>query len=293
MAATSSRDSRTFAADMPASREARHFVEAWLRKRTLDAFIGTVTLAVSELAANAVLHTARGFTIDIQYANGCVRIEAVDSAPESTPVASPRSGTAADIMAQSETGRGLLIVASLANRWGMNLETTAKTVWCEFDHSGPPALATEPSMKDNRPTAGSVADLNRLRFIDLPVRAAIASGLDVEDALRDLRLQYEAAREEDADALATLLELAERSVTVRLAGRQAAMLAAQNDKLRFDLTIDVADDALFAAADLSMLLARYAANRRGPSPEIVSFREWLGQEASRQRHGLPPSRCPL
>jgi anti-sigma regulatory factor (Ser/Thr protein kinase) len=286
-------ETQTFEARPQSSRDARRFVEHWLDSAGLTKFADRIPLAISELAANAVLHTARPFTISIRGDGDCVRLEAVDSAPDLVPVASALHGIASDITGLSETGRGLLIAASLANRWGIDLSSTVKTIWCEFDGSGPPAVTTEPVIDDQRPSRTPVAGLNHLRFLELPVRTAIASGLDVEDAIRELRVQSESTRTSRPDDLTMLLDLVERSVTVRLAGRHAAMHAASEGHYRFDMTMDVTDDALFATGDLSKLLARRAGRRDGPSAEIVEFRVWLGNETSRQRKGLPPTPCPL
>jgi len=286
-------ENQTFDALTDSSREARRFVQRWLKAEGLDDYADRVPLAVSELATNAVLHTARPFTIVVRRGLGCVRVEAIDSAPDLVPVASARSGIASDITSLSETGRGLLIAASLANRWGVDLSATVKTVWCEFDESGQPAVAAEPVIQDHRPTRPAVAGLNQLRFIGLPVRTAIASGFDVEDAIRDLRMLSESTRAAKPADLADLLDLVDRSVTVRLAGRHAAIHAASRGEYRFDLNMDVTDDALFATGDLSTLLARRAGKRTGPSAEVIEFRIWLGNETSRQRQGLAPTECPL
>ena len=92
----------------------------------------------------------------------------------------------------SETGRGLQIVSAVANRWGIALAQNVKTVWCEFDVGR--AAGTEPSRgsTDGRPERRGPPSVFRLRFLGLPVRAAIASGLDVEEAIRDLQARRSA-----------------------------------------------------------------------------------------------------
>ncbi len=290
---SSAPETQTYEARPQSSRAARHFVNRWLDEHALGKFADRVPLAVSELAANAVLHTAKPFTISICGDADTVRVEAVDSAPDLVPVASALHGIASDITSLSETGRGLLIAGSLANRWGVDLSATVKTIWFEFDESGQPAVATEPVVNDTRPSRTPDEGLNHLRFIGLPVRTAIASGFDVEDAVRDLLLLSESAREAKPGDLELLLDLVARSVTVRLFGRHAAMHAASAGRYRFDMTMDVTDDALFATGDLARLLARRAGSRRGPSADVVEFRIWLGNETSRQRRGAPPTECPL
>ncbi len=238
-----------------------------------------------------MLHTARPFTVTLQRDDGVLRIEVVDSSPDRMPIRVPTRGSAVDITSISATGRGLQIVSALAQRWGIELGPNLKTVWCEFEGDGLPAQPSDPSVQDGRPTHPRPSDVHRLRFHDLPVRAAIASGLDVEDAIQDVQLRG-AARTDDDDVM-QLLSLVDRTASLRLAGRHAAMHAASEDRLRFDLEVDATDDALAATAELNRALADAGApGRRGPGEEVVAFRSWLGEETLRQREGSPPSPFP-
>jgi anti-sigma regulatory factor (Ser/Thr protein kinase) len=268
------------------TREARRFVADFLTEQELSAYLPRATLSVSELAANAVLHTARPFTVGVQNGATGVRIEVVDSAPHLVPVRVPTHGTAADLTWLSETGRGLLIVSSLANRWGVSMAQNVKTVWCEFD-AAEPGTPSEPMIEDARPREPSGDNIYRVRFIRLPVRAAIASGLDVDEAIRDV--QAEGARASSAE-LSELLDLVDRTASVRLAGRHAAFYASSLDEVQFDLELDTTDEEMAATAKLNAALR--ARGRRGPSEDVVRFRQWLGEEMRRQRDGKPPEPYP-
>lgn len=90
----------------------------------------TIALVVAELAANAVLHgrvPGRDFELRLRvdHAAGAVRVEVADTHPG-------RPEPAHRHAAESEGGRGLLLVEALAVRWGV-LERTGpgKTVWAE------------------------------------------------------------------------------------------------------------------------------------------------------------------
>jgi two-component sensor histidine kinase len=84
---------------------------------------------VSELAANAIEHTASGrggmFTVEVGRRRGGVAFVAVtdDGAPTAPAV------TAADDFA--EGGRGLALVAACASRWGFRDSERGRTVWVE------------------------------------------------------------------------------------------------------------------------------------------------------------------
>jgi PAS domain-containing protein/anti-sigma regulatory factor (Ser/Thr protein kinase) len=277
---------RTFAAEPIASRQARYFVVEWLEAHNRGEFADRIGLAVSELAANAVLHTTRPFTVGLELGDGTVRLELVDSAPTRMAVPVPTSGSAVDITSISETGRGLQIVGALANRWGIVVDPNVKTVWAEFaaEH---PVEPTEPELVDRRPPEPPHANLRKLRYLRMPVRAAIESGLDVETATRDLQwIEPDELSEEDR----ALLALVEQSASLRLAGRHAAMHAASNNELHFDLELAATDDALLALELLSDALSRRPSSQRRqpPSDEVTRFRRWLREETMRQRDGAAP-----
>ncbi|WP_409468349.1 ATP-binding protein [Streptomyces sp. HC307] len=88
---------------------------------------------VAELAANAVLHgQVRGrdfrLALTLDTATGTLRVEVTDARSDHMP-APP-----ADPGAHGESGRGLLLVAALADRWGTEpYLPRGKTVWTELD----------------------------------------------------------------------------------------------------------------------------------------------------------------
>ncbi|MFD3310355.1 ATP-binding protein [Streptomyces sp. NPDC058694] len=89
----------------------------------------SVTLVVAELAANAVRHgrvRGRDFRVRLVLRDEAdvVRVEVADGRTERRPVLQEPS---------DEGGRGLLIVAALAEKWGTDLclGGTYKVVWAE------------------------------------------------------------------------------------------------------------------------------------------------------------------
>ncbi|MFJ9925548.1 ATP-binding protein [Streptomyces misionensis] len=86
-------------------------------------------LLVAELATNAVLHgrvPGRSFRLTLVVPEpGVLRIEVTDTRAEALPV---RTATTAP----AESGYGLLLVGTLADRWGVRLgPVPCKTVWAE------------------------------------------------------------------------------------------------------------------------------------------------------------------
>jgi len=90
-----------------------------------------VILLSDELAANAVLHTASGvngtFSVYVLLESAWVRVEVHDLGSASTPAVRPPSSQPA------ESGRGLGIVETVADRWGFHDGQRGRVVWFEMD----------------------------------------------------------------------------------------------------------------------------------------------------------------
>ncbi|MER8027528.1 ATP-binding protein [Streptomyces bauhiniae] len=85
---------------------------------------------VAELAANAATHgrlPGRSFRLALHAARGTLRIEVTDTRGDRRPVRREPG-------AEDEDGRGLLLVAALADRWGVAEDQfPRKIVWAELD----------------------------------------------------------------------------------------------------------------------------------------------------------------
>jgi anti-sigma regulatory factor (Ser/Thr protein kinase) len=82
--------------------------------------VADLELMVSELATNSVRHAMSGFEVRVVEEEEQVCVAVTDHG-DGTPV--PRHPTAAD-----PTGRGLLIVERLAERWAIEVPPDGKTV---------------------------------------------------------------------------------------------------------------------------------------------------------------------
>lgn len=105
--------------------EARRFVAE--RSSDLPREVRDVLeLCVAELAANCVLHAITHFTVTVSRENS-LRIEVTDVGLGSVQ---PRDPSDHDLR-----GRGLRIVAALADSWGVlpAPQPPGKTVWAEFE----------------------------------------------------------------------------------------------------------------------------------------------------------------
>ncbi|GAA3374350.1 ATP-binding protein [Streptomyces sannanensis] len=94
----------------------------------------TATHLVAELAANAATHgrlPGRSFLLALRTTNNehTLRVEVTDTRPDRLPSLRPQPPSADD-----ESGRGLLLVDALADRWGVTPgPVPRKTVWAELD----------------------------------------------------------------------------------------------------------------------------------------------------------------
>ncbi|MFC5214735.1 ATP-binding protein [Streptomyces coerulescens] len=111
----------------------------------------TLTLIAAELTANAVRHghvPGRDFHLQLSLTAHTFRIEVTDTRAERRPSPTPPALAAPD----AESGRGLLLVATLADDWGVTPRRAApgKTVWAELLEPPPPVAVR--SQAESTPT---------------------------------------------------------------------------------------------------------------------------------------------
>jgi len=96
-------------------------------------------LIVAELAANAVTHgrvPGRDFEVQLTLTGRLLRIDVTDTRTERRP---PEPGAHAEPEALAESGRGLLLVEALAERWTvLDRPPVGKTVRAELVLTPPP-----------------------------------------------------------------------------------------------------------------------------------------------------------
>lgn len=115
---------------------ARLFVRAFLAGHPLA---DDAELIVAEFAANAIRYSLAGEGAEIQVTvsapPGLIRVEVTDHAPaRSAPRRRrrsrvPRVGRPGE---QDETGRGLMLVDAIADRWGHDGVAGHRTAWAEL-----------------------------------------------------------------------------------------------------------------------------------------------------------------
>jgi anti-sigma regulatory factor (Ser/Thr protein kinase) len=91
--------------------------------------VDDVVLVVGELVNNAGEHAKDWVTVDLLPGPDGVLVAVSD--PEPDRPALPRAAVTSD-----ESGRGLLVVSRLADRWGVLVTPTMKTVWAWLPAGG-------------------------------------------------------------------------------------------------------------------------------------------------------------
>lgn len=123
---------RTFPSAPVSAGQARAFVEAVLAGAGLDDLAYTATLLVSELVANAILHTGTPLEVVVRCGDDRVRVEVHDGNPQ-LPVRKHYSN-------MSGTGRGLMLVERMADGWGAERTAGGKAVWFDLDGRSAPVF---------------------------------------------------------------------------------------------------------------------------------------------------------
>jgi anti-sigma regulatory factor (Ser/Thr protein kinase) len=112
--------------DPRSAKQARQFIADFCTAASLpEDFCFTAALMVSELVTNAVIHGRTSATIEVHRPPGTLRVAVRDDNPELPPLGDRPSLAA-------ESGRGLMIVSALANRWGVEGVNGGKAIWFEL-----------------------------------------------------------------------------------------------------------------------------------------------------------------
>ncbi|MER7791944.1 SpoIIE family protein phosphatase [Streptomyces sp. NPDC097640] len=141
---------------------ARTFVRDTLQGWGLTDIVDDAVVLTSELVTNAVVHSGTTADVVCIRADGGARIEVTDRYPErelplqttSSPIGNP----------DREGGRGLLLCAALASRWGVEYTATHKQVWFHLEFPERPAGTR---------SAGPALPTNALPVTETRIRVAV------------------------------------------------------------------------------------------------------------------------
>lgn len=280
---------------------ARRFVADGLAGWGHTGIVDDAALCVSEMAANAALHSGSRFMeVVVCDLSTSVRV-AVEDAGQAVPAQAVRPRmVAADgvtsVEDQPTTGRGLAIVSMIAQSWGVEETAHGRRVWADLTGAG---AAPRPA-DDIRATAGVVADgpgqpaadgplpadWKTTRMLRCPVRLALRIDQHLDDLVRELQLI-------DADRSAgavppprEVAELIRRLVSgpawARHTGRRMALDAAAAGLELADIemtmpraTSTAVRELLDVARTADRVCEQYGLLTLAATPEMDALRSWF------------------
>jgi PAS domain S-box-containing protein len=279
---------------------ARSAVRGLLERGERGDLAETAVLLVSELVTNALLHAGTHIDLVARLGSDGVRVEVGDG---SLHLPSRRR-----YAATAGTGRGLMMLDSMAADWGVRRRRNGKVVWFELvggEHGSSAAMRRN---GDERPSAASGAAPGRARgavrveLRNLPLllhvawqehaeallREYLLAGLD-DDTDRSIQVHAEAT-----DAIAVLEEHVPRS-SVAMDPEQLMRDAVEPNvsAARVDVpvpraslthfeTLDRAIEAALDLAEAGLVLSP------ATQPEVQAFRQWLCGQVREQAAGAAP-----
>ncbi|MFE2944962.1 SpoIIE family protein phosphatase [Streptomyces sp. NPDC059255] len=141
---------------------ARAFVRDTLQGWGYSDVVDDAVVLTSELVTNAVIHAGTSADVLCLRTEEGVRVEVADRYPErEVPI---QGSTRSFANAEQENGRGLLLCAALASRWGVEYSPTFKQVWFQLEL---------PQRPVGTRSAGPVLPTDLLPVADERVRVAV------------------------------------------------------------------------------------------------------------------------
>jgi anti-sigma regulatory factor (Ser/Thr protein kinase) len=281
-----------------------------------ETMIQDVALAVSELTTNAVLHARTEVTVSFRRLGSGVRIEVRDGSSHLPVVEAARPEDL--LLNRSMTGRGLALVAAVADRWGADPALPGKVTWAEVGtgtrlvaSAAPPAFPPAPKPPEITPTeaqAGVTAAFavtgggRTVHLIGVPVRLLIESTRQLAELQREMQvIAMDAAAPAELGRVAQTGESFNTAIDMwaqkdRCLAEQA--LAQGVDRLDWDVKIpaDIDDwvDRVTAwlRRSASSLVRRQLLSEPA-SAAVTAYRVWYKNEIMAQLSGRAPQPCPL
>ena len=165
---------------------ARRFIAARTTAWSFPEPVGSqLVLIGSELVTNAVLHARSELTLTLELRDGRIRISVKDR--------SKAPPTLRHYQPDALTGRGLGVVATLSDSWGISTAADGKVVWAEVAATGNAAgtAARRPPEEVGPAPAPAAADgegLRTVRFPAVPVEGYLALQAHNDALFRELEL---------------------------------------------------------------------------------------------------------
>ena len=293
---------------------ARRWAGSELETLDLGHLADDVELLVSELVTNAVIHARTGARLHVAPLGQGVRVEVHDDVPDRVPVASGTgllellelddvddlSGGLSALDAETMTGRGMMLVSALAERWGVDVSPASKAVWADVATGIDDAELVDPAPTiDEEPVAPPPVSGHVVRIPGVPVRLVLTAAAQLDDLVRELGVTtLPSSLPQDT------LDVADRflgmTAMVRDPFRAAARAAVERRERLLEVSFPVGPDGVAALRGFLAVIEQITdLSIRGellclaPPPEVMEFRRWAVDEIARQVAGGAPLPCPF
>lgn len=271
---------RVLAPEPASASTARRFASDVLQEWHEDAAADVVTLLVSELVTNALLHTGTPVEIGLRRRGRRLRVEVADQSPVEPGVRAYDP--------EAATGRGLGLVGLLAEEWGVERRPgDGKVVWFEV-----PATQEEIVLEPDDATqwslpAGRHEEVVEVRLLGTPVQLFEAMQQHTEALLREYALITMQSDDHgrrvprlDVDISSALEQLRVATNEGRpTADLQVGALARARRSIPALLT---------SFADAEQRAHRGQLLTAPALPEIAACREWFLTQVAEQLNGAAP-----
>lgn len=256
------------------------------------ATVETAALVVSELVTNAVLHARTPVDLTLRWAGSQIRIEVQDDNGQV-----PRTK---EYGPDAASGRGLLLVGSLSQEWGVHATASGKVVWSE--------LRDEPAEPDAQ-SGGSGAALAgtepervlEVRILGLDLAVYLEAQEHNDALLREFAFLVESHPTDDIarQLVETAREVQESFATATADLRRQIQRAIESGGASVDLRMVLPESAWRRVAGLSRLLDEadvYCEEGNlltlTSSARVRRFRKWYSDQVRSQLKGEPPTPWP-
>jgi len=276
--------------------EARHRIRELLTTTGRDSLVDDCVLLVSEVVTNALLHAGTEIELRAALVRTGVRVEVGDGSPH---LPAPRN-----YAATAGTGRGLAMLESMVDDWGVTRRANGKSVWFLISDAARSSDGHDDTAVRQTDSSGAPGVLDRTVTVDLlnmPLLLHAAWQEHVEALLREYLLanldsdgEESIQRHADAaDAIAVVEEHTPRSrawmVTDELFGQATEPLVSASVRVRVPVTSVPHFDTLDRVVEAAAALAEEGQVLTPPiQPAVDDFRRWLCHEVLGQSEGGAP-----
>lgn len=289
------------AADTPSVPGARRFVADGLRQWHWASLLDDASLVVTEMAANAALHSGSPYMhVSIEQRRDGVRIAVEDDGarvPLAAVVPPPRTtdDELDEIEAMAATGRGLAIVSMLSRRWGIDEDEGRRRIWADLTGDGaehgvrPPELGRLPGASGAPAAPDTPAADPRVpegwktvRLLRSPVLLSMRIDQHLDDLVRELQL-IDAGDDAPSREIAQLIDsLVSPRAFARHMGRRAGQdaVAAGLELVDIEMTMPraAAPDMvtlLELVEEADVLCREQRLLTLASTPEMTALRRWF------------------